>query len=352
MKRLCLILSVVASGISLSLSGAGSHGCFSPVKVENSVAFVGGEGVAPAVIERALLDLRGTLSPTGFVLQASGEAAAPSDAIRGVRRVVEVMRSHWPDVPVILKPCAPAGAPSVNAEIRYIADGKRVSWEKPGVAALARPAAKAYDAVPSGWLDFRLAPKRREILANADGRYDIALFGDSITHLWEERGIDIQKEFLGGLKIFNAGFSGDRTQNILWACRDGGLLDGYRAKAVAIMIGTNNRRDPPADIAEGIRRIVATVREKQPSAKVFVYNIFPCDDKPGKHGRNQAEAVNKIIRSLDDGKHVFFIPLWDEFLEPDGSIAKAVMPDYLHPSPEGYAIWARSLVALYRKHCK
>ena len=32
--------------------------------------------------------------------------------------------------------------------------------------------------------------------------------------------------------------------------------------------------------------------------------------------------------------------------DPDGTISKDIMPDFLHPSAKGYAIWAESLKPL------
>lgn len=312
----------------------------------DGVVRVGGRGADPAAVEKALLAQVGKMSaPKAFVLQTTGEGATPINAIRGVRRAIEVLRAHWPEAKVVLKPCDPAGAASVNEEIRQAADGVRVSWGEAGVAAPARPPAKAYEPHMSAWLDFRIAPKRAEIEANASRRYDLVLLGDSITHLWEERGCDIQREFLGGRRILNLGFSGDCTQNILWDAQNG-LLDGYEADFVALMIGTNNRGAPAEDVARGIGEIVAEIRRRQPKAKVLLFNVFPCGEKADDKGRAWVASVNDLIRKLDDGRQVAYVRLWDEFLEPDGSISRAVMSDYLHPTAEGYAIWARRLVRL------
>jgi lysophospholipase L1-like esterase len=38
-----------------------------------------------------------------------------------------------------------------------------------------------------------------------------------------------------------------------------------------------------------------------------------------------------------------------KFLQPDGSIAREVMGDYLHPSAKGYEIWAEALEPVLMK---
>ncbi len=50
-----------------------------------------------------------------------------------------------------------------------------------------------------------------------------------------------------------------------------------------------------------------------------------------------------MIKKLDDGKYIHYLDIGDKFLQPDGSISKDIMPDYLHLSPAGYQIWADSI---------
>ena len=61
-------------------------------------------------------------------------------------------------------------------------------------------------------------------------------------------------------------------------------------------------------------------------------------DQPGK--------INEIISKLADGENVRYLDLSDKFLEPDKSLSKDVMPDYLHPNEKGYQIWADGMQPL------
>ena len=36
-------------------------------------------------------------------------------------------------------------------------------------------------------------------------------------------------------------------------------------------------------------------------------------------------------------------PIWDKFLEEDGTLPASIMPDFLHPEREGYVRWAEAL---------
>ncbi len=111
------------------------------------------------------------------------------------------------------------------------------------------------------------------------------------------------------------------------------------------MIGTNNSgADSAEGIAKGITKIVETLREKQPQAKILLLAVFPRGEKPENNpGRTKLTEVNQIISKLDDGKQVFYLDIGPKFLQPDGSISKEIMPDYLHLSPAGYKIWADAI---------
>ena len=53
--------------------------------------------------------------------------------------------------------------------------------------------------------------------------------------------------------------------------------------------------------------------------------------------------MNERIAKLDGKSGVTFLNIGGRFLEHDGSISKEVMYDFLHPSPQGYAIWAEAM---------
>ena len=133
---------------------------------------------------------------------------------------------------------------------------------------------------------------------------------------------------------------------MLWRITNG-ELEGIKPKAAVIMIGTNNSGTDSAEaIARGITRIVETVREKQPQAKILLLAVFPRGDKPtGALGaaNEKLKQVNAIISKLDDGKQVFFMDIGDKFVQGGGPIDKAIMPDFLHLSPKGYQIWADAI---------
>ena len=222
-----------------------------------------------------------------------------------------------------------------------------------------------YWAGPGYW-DRRHAAKLAEIAAGP-AEYDCVFVGDSITHNWEgwsdpEDVAVVTEAYRTGLLMFpngpgravwdalrrtrrllNLGIGGDKTQNVLWRI-DHGEMDGYRARFVALMIGTNNANDSPEDRADGVRAILGRIAEKQPSATILLMPIFPSGATPDDPGRLSRERTNAILRRFADGGRVVWLDFNDRFLAPDGTLPRSMMPDFLHPLEEGYRIWADALL--------
>src|SRR5262249_35264815 len=135
-------------------------------------------------------------------------------------------------------------------------------------------------------------------------------------------------------KALNLGISGDQTQHVLWRL-DHGNLDGLAPKVAVVMIGTNNSGggQTAEEIAEGIQRITDKLGEKLPKTKVLLLAIFPRGEKPDPQ-RELIAAVNQKIAKLADGKRVHYLDIGPKFVGADGTIDKAVMPDFLHLSPK------------------
>ncbi|HZF01135.1 MAG TPA: platelet-activating factor acetylhydrolase IB subunit [Methylomirabilota bacterium] len=176
----------------------------------------------------------------------------------------------------------------------------------------------------------------------ASGDYDIEFIGDSITQGWENSGKNVWHEFYGSRKCLNFGVSGDRTQHVLWRFENG-QLDGVKAKAAVVMIGTNNsgKENTEAEILEGVIAIVNQIRTRQPETKIILLGIFPRGHEFNAQ-RGKILQVNEALAKLDDGKNIFYIDFGSQLIENDGTISKSIMPDFLHPNDAGYRIWANA----------
>ncbi|MGM9484987.1 GDSL-type esterase/lipase family protein [Roseateles sp. NT4] len=196
------------------------------------------------------------------------------------------------------------------------------------------------------WLP-RHEQKLAEIQAHREAgrRVDLVFLGDSITQGWENEGKAAWAQSFAKYNAVALGFGGDRTENLLWRLQHG-ELDGMSPKAVVMMIGTNNtgdRLEDPALTLAGIQKNLDEIRRRQPQAKVLLLALFPRGEKPDDLMRRHNARINALLPQLADGKQVVFLDIGRALTNPDGTLSKDILPDWLHLSPAGYEIWARSL---------
>jgi lysophospholipase L1-like esterase len=191
-----------------------------------------------------------------------------------------------------------------------------------------------------------IQPHRRNLnekLADAE----LLLMGDSITDFWRNEtgnfaGKAVLDECFGHWKINNFGIAGDTTQGVLYRLQDG-EGEGFSPRAVMLMIGTNNTgRNSGPEIAEGIGAIVMSLQQRFPEANILLLGIFPRGN-PGDPARDTIAGINQIISKLDDGSRVHYLDIGQVFLDAEGNIPPTVMSDRLHPSAEGYRLWAEAV---------
>lgn len=183
------------------------------------------------------------------------------------------------------------------------------------------------------------------------GGVDVAFVGDSITQGWESNGRTSWDVHFAPMRAANFGFSGDRTENVLWRLENGELV-GLRPKVVVLMIGTNNighQSATPAQTAEGVRAIVAKLRAAMPDARILLHGILPRGRTADDPLRKQVAEATAAFRSAADGDRVLFYDPGPHFIRADGSLRDTLMPDLLHLSPDGYAVWAKALAPRVRE---
>lgn len=187
-------------------------------------------------------------------------------------------------------------------------------------------------------------------------KFDVVFFGDSITELWRfpadgryPGGKEIwEKEFVP-LKCGNFGIIADKVQNLLWRITEGKQLDYQKLKVIVLLIGINNfyQKQPqtPEEVAEGIKRVLDVMEQKQPQAKIILMGVYPS----GMH-QERITKLNDLIGRYADGKKIFFLDISDKLLADDPKIRKkTIFTDGVHLSPRGYQIWADNLLPLLKK---
>ena len=146
------------------------------------------------------------------------------------------------------------------------------------------------------------------------------------------------------LKAADFAIAGDTTQGVLWRMQNG-ELEGFEAKLIVLMLGTNNiNRNPNDQIVDGDQLIIEEFKQRQPQAKVLLLGIFPRSAEADAPVRATIREINAELAKLADDQQVFYMDIGDEFLAADGTLTTDVMPDGLHPSATGYQIWADAIL--------
>jgi lysophospholipase L1-like esterase len=211
-----------------------------------------------------------------------------------------------------------------------------------------------------GWWK-RCGDIHNELVKCKTNSYDVVFVGDSITHLWERtvdsagKGpyADIKREF----KVLNLGFSGDRTENVIWRFRCAGQLDGYTAKVFMLMIGTNNFNSTPCkpeDVKDGVTEIIREIRTRHPESKILLLPVF-VHGRAGEHPAKTSRYMifnDSLLPALADGKVVFWHDINRDFLTPEGTIPDGLLCDGLHLTTHGYCIWRDSVLPFFRRFAK
>lgn len=192
----------------------------------------------------------------------------------------------------------------------------------------------------TGWWKARLSEKEKQ----ATTQHDTVFIGDSITHNWDRIAPELQKQYFGD--VLNLGFSGDKTQEVLWRIA---RIDWkvVAPKRIMLMIGTNNAggdREKPENTFSGIKAIVQRLRTECPRAKITLLAIFP----RGANGKDVCRSINAEVNArlpeLADEEHVYLRDVSPYYLLPDGdTLNKALLPDLLHPNKEGHRLWAAAI---------
>jgi lysophospholipase L1-like esterase len=174
-----------------------------------------------------------------------------------------------------------------------------------------------------------------------DGKVGILFVGDSITDGWRGRGKDVFEKTYGSMDPYNIGIGGDRTEHVIWRLQHG-EIEGISPKVAVLMIGTNNLGvNTNEEIVKGVTKCVKILNDKLPATRLLLLAIFPRDPKPDAERRTRINAINEELAKLDDGgQHVKYLDIGKKFLEPDGTLTREIMPDFLHPNEKGYQIWA------------
>ena len=246
-------------------------------------------------------------------------------------------------------------AATVGTYAKEVSDGKKPT-EPVEVSSVSKMESRTKDPKrdPGLFGDYWWANRflsRHQAIEKVKGRtVDVVLLGDSIMHFWEWKHPKSWAKFTANRTVLNLGYGGDRTQNVIWRINHG-ELDGYTAKCVVLMIGTNNNtseNSDPANVAAGVEKIISLIRQHQPDAKIVLHPIFPrgCSAESARHAKARVrnDKTNALLKafSVKDGK-IVWIDFNAKLVDATGWVPKTLMADEIHPTDAGYDIWMAAL---------
>ncbi|KAL4448233.1 hypothetical protein ABPG75_005452 [Micractinium tetrahymenae] len=222
----------------------------------------------------------------------------------------------------------------------------------------------------------------------AEQGFGLVFFGDSITESWS--GTDLCKPVpraQGVDEVFRRHFAkwnasvmavgGDQTAHLQWRIMNGEVPAKNKPRVAVVLIGTNDLgaaawEAPDVHSAEAavmravpgvtlrVLRTLHTLKDMLPESHIVLMALLPRGGGwPGPHGAahwpsvftEALEVVNAHYRDYTrlDG-YLHFIDCAERFLTPDRrAIRTDLMPDVLHPNPEGYELLAECLDPLVTK---
>ena len=159
----------------------------------------------------------------------------------------------------------------------------------------------------------------------------LSITGGGIPESPIHRGATSWDKYFSTVGLRNGGFGWDSIENVLWRVYHG-ELDGYDARHVVIMIGTNNLTlNTDDEIIGGLRRLVRAVRLRQPRAALLLSGLFPRRDM-----EERIKKLNHQIAILATDERIKFIDPGTVLLGAGEKIDERLFTDGLHPNAQGY----------------
>ena len=149
------------------------------------------------------------------------------------------------------------------------------------------------------------------------------------------------KEDVPGLPVFNRGFGGSQIEDATYFAER--IVLPYKPKMIVFQSGGNdiNAGKAPEQVAKDFEAFVTKVRSALPDVRILFIEQAPSSKRWDQ--REKQQQFNQLVKEfIAKDKNLVFIPMWNEFLGPDGKPNDALyVEDKLHNNAAGYAIRVR-----------
>ena len=174
------------------------------------------------------------------------------------------------------------------------------------------------------------------------------ILANSIVHFWgglpktplanEQQSWE---KFFNPKGVRNYAYGWDRIENVLWRVYHG-ELDGFKAKRVLVMIGTNNLHlNTDDEIVAGLKMLMKAIKLRQPTAQLLLMGILP-----RRELEDRVAKLNVKIEDLAKELKIRYADLGADFLGADSRIQEGLFSDGLHPNKSGYLKLRKALMPI------
>ncbi|EAZ79911.1 SGNH/GDSL hydrolase family protein [Algoriphagus machipongonensis] len=209
------------------------------------------------------------------------------------------------------------------------------------------PMSQSRDIAVYNWVERH----QRILEMNQEKAPEILIFGNSIVNFWggepaikNVNGPTSWKELFEPLGVRNYGYGWDRIENVLWRVYHD-ELDGFEAKQIVLMIGTNNiHLNSHEEILEGLENLIQAIQDRQAKSEILMVGLLP---RRGMEA--EIASLNLKISQMVYLANVEYKDLGKGLLKVDGTLNENLFSDGLHPNEEGYRIIGEELLPELKK---
>jgi lysophospholipase L1-like esterase len=97
------------------------------------------------------------------------------------------------------------------------------------------------------------------------------------------------------------------------------------------------------DVTKGLEAVLRVMQSKAPDAAIVLMAIFPRNDNMDV--MPEIDRINANLAHIADGRRIRYLNINGQLADGDGRLREGLMNanDKLHPTVEGYQLWADAL---------